>query len=219
MIEAIQGEGGIYPMGHGYLKLARELADRYDALLLFDEIQCGVGRPGAFFAYQLFDPPVMPDITVAAKPIGCGLPLGFVAANERAAAAIAAGMHGTTFGGGPLICRVALEAIDLIEELLPSILQTGSYFRLRLTELARKFSFIKEVRGAGLMIGIEMALPCKQMVIDAIEQGLLLNCTHEKVLRMLPPYTITEQDVDRAISGLKKVFAKADRPASAAPEA
>jgi predicted acetylornithine/succinylornithine family transaminase len=218
MIEAIQGEGGIYPMGYEYLKLARALADRYNALLLFDEIQCGVGRPGAFFAYQLFEPPIMPDITVAAKPIGCGLPLGFVAANDKAAAAIGAGMHGSTFGGGPLTCRVALEAIDLIEELLPSISQTGSYFRMRLTELARRFSFIKEVRGAGLMIGVEMSLPCKQMVIDAMEQGLLINCTHETVLRLLPPYTITEQDVDRAISGLKKVFAKADRPASSSPE-
>jgi len=219
MIEAIQGEGGVYAMGHDYLKLARALADRYNALLLFDEIQCGVGRPGAFFAYQMFDPPVMPDITVAAKPIGCGLPLGFVATNERAAASIAGGMHGTTFGGGPLICRVALEAIDRIEQLLPSISQTGSYFRMRLTELARRFSFIKDVRGAGLMIGIEMAMPCKQMVIDAMEQGLLVNCTNDTVLRLLPPYIITEQDVDRAIMGLKKVFAKADRPASASPEA
>ncbi len=218
MIEAIQGEGGVYPMGHQYLKKARELADRHSALLLFDEIQCGVGRPGTFFAYQLFEPPVLPDIMVAAKPVACGLPLGFIAASERAAAAIGAGMHGSTFGGGPLACRVALEAFALIEELLPSISQTGSYFRMRLTELAQRFRFIKEVRGAGLMIGVEMAMPCKQMVLDAIEQGLLINCTHDTVLRLLPPYVITEQEVDRAVAGLKKVLAKADRPVSASPE-
>ncbi|MDQ6758479.1 MAG: aminotransferase class III-fold pyridoxal phosphate-dependent enzyme, partial [Acidobacteriota bacterium] len=109
VIEAIQGEGGIYPMGTEYLRKARALADRYDALLLFDEIQCGVGRPGTFFSYQLPEPAVMPDIMVAAKPIGCGLPLGFIAANEKGAAAIRPGMHGSTFGGGPLACRVALE--------------------------------------------------------------------------------------------------------------
>ena len=208
MLEAIQGEGGIYAMSGEYLRKARELADRHNALLLFDEIQCGVGRPGSFFAYQLFDPPVLPDIMVAAKPIGCGLPLGFIAANEKAASAIGPGMHGSTFGGGPLACRVALEALDIIEELLPSVSHLGGYFRMRLTELARHFSFIREVRGAGLMIGVEMESPCKQMVTDAMAQGLLVNCTHEKVLRLLPPYTITEQEVDRAISGLKKVFAQ-----------
>ena len=208
MLEAIQGEGGIYAMSSEYLRKARELADRHHALLLFDEIQCGVGRPGSFFAYQLFDPPVLPDIMVAAKPIGCGLPLGFIAANEKAASAIGPGMHGSTFGGGPLACRVALEALDIIEELLPSVSHLGGYFRMRLTELARHFSFIREVRGAGLMIGVEMESPCKQMVTDAMAQGLLVNCTHEKVLRLLPPYTITEQEVDRAIAGLKKVFSQ-----------
>jgi acetylornithine/N-succinyldiaminopimelate aminotransferase len=214
MLEAIQGEGGIYAMSGEFLKKARELADRHKALLLFDEIQCGVGRPGAFFSYQLFEPPVLPDIMVAAKPIGCGLPLGFIAANESAAAAIGAGMHGSTFGGGPLACRVALEALDIIEGLLPSISHLGGYFRMRLTELARHFSFIREVRGAGLMIGVEMEWPCKQMVLDAMSVGLLVNCTHEKVLRLLPPYTITEQEIDRAIAGLKKVFAQAKQQAA-----
>ena len=200
-------------MSGEYLRKARELADRHNALLLFDEIQCGVRRPGSFFAYQLFDPPVLPDIMVAAKPIGCGLPLGFIAANEKAASAIGPGMHGSTFGGGPLACRVALEALDIwIEEVLPSVSNLGGYFRMRLTELARHFSFIREVRGAGLMIGVEMESPCKQMVTDAMAQGLLVNCTQEKVLRLLPPYTITEQEVDHAIAGLKKVFAQVYSP-------
>jgi acetylornithine/N-succinyldiaminopimelate aminotransferase len=210
VIEAIQGEGGIYAMGIEYLRAARELADRYDALLTFDEIQCGVGRPGTFFAYQLAEPAVMPDIMVAAKPIGCGLPLGFIAVNERAAASIAPGMHGSTFGGGPLACRVGLEALDVIEGLLPSITSVGGYFRMRLTELARHHQFIKEVRGAGLMIGVELDFPCKEAVTLAMEQGLLINVTHEKVIRMLPPYILTEQDVDRAMTGIEKVMKKLD---------
>ncbi len=208
VIEAIQGEGGINPMAVEYLRKARELADRFNALLLFDEIQCGVGRPGTFFAYQLADPHVMPDIMVAAKPIGCGLPLGFIAANEKAAAAIGAGMHGSTFGGGPLACRVALEALDIIEALLPSISSVGSYFRMRLTELARHLPFIREVRGTGLMIGVELDFPCKEAVTLAMEEGLLINVTHDTVVRLLPPYIITEQDVDRAMGGIEKVLRK-----------
>ena len=207
-IEAIQGEGGIYPMGTDYLKAARELADRFNALLLFDEIQCGVGRPGTFFAYQLAEPAIMPDIMVAAKPIGCGLPLGFIATNEKAAAAIGPGMHGSTFGGGPLACRVGLEALDIIEHLLPSITQVGGYFRMRLTELARHHQFIREVRGAGLMIGVELEFPCKEAVTLAMEQGLLINVTHDKVIRMLPPYIIGDAEVDRAITGIDKVLKK-----------
>ena len=208
VIEAIQGEGGINPMAVEYLRKARELADRFNALLIFDEIQCGVGRPGTFFAYQLSDPHVMPDIMVAAKPIGCGLPLGFIAANEKAAAAIGAGMHGSTFGGGPLACRVALEALDIIEALLPSISSVGSYFRMRLTELARHLPYIREVRGTGLMIGVELDFPCKDAVTLAMEEGLLINVTHDTVVRLLPPYIITEQDVDRAMGGIERVLRK-----------
>lgn len=209
VIEAIQGEGGIYQMGEAYLRKARELADRFNALLVFDEIQCGVGRTGTYFAYQLFDPIILPDVMVTAKPIGCGLPIGAVAANERAASAIAAGMHGTTFGGGALACRVALEAMEIITELLPQITEIGGYFRMKLTDLSRKFSFIKEVRGTGLMIGVEMDFPCKQFVMEAMQEGLLINVTHDTVVRMLPPYILTEEQVDRAVAGLEKVFASA----------
>jgi acetylornithine/succinyldiaminopimelate/putrescine aminotransferase len=154
----------------------------------------------------------MPDITVAAKPLACGIPLGFVAATERAAAGITPGMHGTTFGGGPLACRVALEFFDILDSLLANISETGSYFRMRLTELAKRYSFIKEVRGHGLMIGMELDFSGKQIVLDAIEQGLLINCTHDTVLRALPPYILTEQDVDRAVRVLDKVLKKAKPP-------
>ncbi|HLY05376.1 MAG TPA: aspartate aminotransferase family protein [Rhizomicrobium sp.] len=209
VFELVQGEGGIYPSSSEYIRKARELATRHNALLIFDEIQCGVGRPGTYFAYQMFEPQILPDIMIAAKPMACGIPLGAIAANERAAAAIGSGMHGSTFGGGPLACRVALEFFDILDELLPHIVHVGGYFRMRLTELAKHYSFIREIRGFGLMIGVELDIPGKQIVLDAIEEGLLINCTHETVLRMLPPYILTEQDVDRAITVLNKVLKKA----------
>lgn len=212
VLEFIQGEGGIFSLSEDYVRKARELADRHNALLLFDEIQCGVGRPGTYFAYQLIDPQVLPDIMVAAKPMACGLPLGVITANEKAAATIKPGMHGSTYGGGPLACRVALEFFDILEGLLPSIASVGGYFRMRLTELARHHSFIKEIRGNGLMIGVDLEFPGKQLVIDGMKEGLLFNCTHETVLRFLPPYILTEQDVDRAMLGLGKVLKNARRP-------
>jgi acetylornithine/N-succinyldiaminopimelate aminotransferase len=212
ILELVQGEGGIYPMTEEYIRKARELADRHDALLIFDEIQCGVGRTGKYFAYQLLDPAVLPDIMVTAKPIACGLALGLVACNEKAAAGMGPGKHGTTFGGGPLVCRVALEFFDILDELLPQISDTGSYFRMKLTELSRRYSFIKEVRGVGLMIGVELEFSCKPIVVECMEQGLLINCTHEHTLRALPPYIMTEQQVDQAITVLNRVFKKAKRP-------
>jgi predicted acetylornithine/succinylornithine family transaminase len=213
VLEFIQGEGGIYPVCETFARKARELADKYNALLVFDEIQCGVGRPGTHFAYQLLDPVLLPDIVIAAKPMACGLPLGVVIANEKAASAIKPGMHGSTYGGGPLSCRVALEFFDILDELLPSINSVGGYFRMRLTEMMRDFPFIKEVRGHGLMVGVELEFSGKQMVLDGMEEGLLFNCTHDTVLRFLPPYILTEQDVDRAMLALVKVFRKAaNRP-------
>jgi predicted acetylornithine/succinylornithine family transaminase len=208
VMEWIQGEGGIVPLTHEYTQKARELADRHNALLVFDEIQCGVGRPGTWFAYQLASPAIVPDVTVAAKPLACGLPLGVILASEKAAPAIGPGMHGSTFGGSALACRVALEFFDILEELLEQIHHVGSYFRLLLAEQQRKHPFIKEVRGFGLMIGVDMEIPGKQMVLDAMADGLLINCTHDTVLRFLPPYIVTEKDVDAAMKVLAKIFAK-----------
>jgi acetylornithine/succinyldiaminopimelate/putrescine aminotransferase len=199
-----------------YVRKARELADRYNALLIFDEIQCGVGRTGKHFAYQLSDPIVLPDIMVAAKPLACGIPMGVIVANDRAAESIGSGMHGSTFGGGPLACRVALEFMDILDELLPQIDKMGSYFRAKLEELQKQFHFIKEVRGQGLMIGVELTFPGKQLVLDAMEQGLLMNCTHDTVLRFLPPYISAEKEIDRAVSILKRVFKLAAKRGDAA---
>jgi len=208
VLEMIQGEGGICPLTHEFVAKARELADRYNALLIADEIQCGVGRPGTHFAYQRSHPVILPDVVAAAKPLACGIPLGVIVANEKAAAAIKLGMHGSTFGGGALACRVALEFLDILDELLPSIQRVGGYFHVVLNELARKHTVVKEVRGFGLMLGMELAVPGKQMVLDAMAEGLLINCTHETVLRFLPPYIVTEREVDQAAKVLGKLLAK-----------
>ena len=215
VLEGIQGEGGIFPMTAGYLSAARALCDRHNALLVFDEIQSGVGRPGTYYSYQMYEPVVLPDITVVAKPLGCGLPIGAIIVNEKAAATIASGMHGSTFGGNALACRVALEFFDILDELLPSIVRVGAYFRERLADLARRHAFVREIRGTGLMIGMELSHPCKQLVLDGINEGLLFNCTHDTVLRFLPAYILTEKEVDKAVSGLRKVL-KNFKPAPAA---
>jgi acetylornithine/N-succinyldiaminopimelate aminotransferase len=206
VLEGIQGEGGIHPMYPSFLRLARQLADRHNALLIFDAIQCGVGRTGTWFSHQLIAPDVQPDILVTAKPLSCGLPLGVVMANAKAAAAIRPGMHGTTFGGGPLATRVAYEFMEILEGLLPQITRVGEYFREGLRDLQRKHSFIREVRGHGLMIGVELEHAGKNYVLQGIQEGLLFNCTHDTVLRFLPPYILAEKEVDRSLRILGKLF-------------
>jgi predicted acetylornithine/succinylornithine family transaminase len=208
VVEMIQGEGGINPLTPEFAAKARELADRYNALLIADEIQCGVGRPGTYFAYQRSHPVIPPDVVTAAKPLAAGIPLGVIIANEKAAAAIKPGMHGATFGGGPFACRIALEALDILAELLPAIQRVGGYFHVTLNDLARKHSFVKEVRGFGLMLGVELTVPGKQIVLDAMAEGLLINCTHDTVLRFLPPYIATEKEVDQAVKVIARLFAK-----------
>jgi acetylornithine/succinyldiaminopimelate/putrescine aminotransferase len=173
---------------------------------VFDEIQAGIGRPGAHFAFQLHDPLVLPDVVLLAKPISCGLPLGAILSNERAAAAIAPGMHGSTFGGNALACRVALEFFSILEELLPQMRRVSEFFFDGLHKLKKKHSFVKEVRGAGLMLGMELDFDCKRLVKEAMDEGLLLNVTHDTVIRMLPPYIITEKEAARALRGLGQVL-------------
>ncbi len=211
VIEWVQGEGGIFPISGDFARRARELADRFDALLVFDEIQCGVGRTGQYFAYQLTDPPVLPDIMVAAKPLACGLPLGVICANERAAASIRPGMHGSTFGGSALSCRVALEFFDILDELLPAIARVGNYFRAGLRDIASRHNCITEIRGEGLMVGAQLSIPGAGIVADAMQNGLLINCTHDTVLRFLPPYIITEREVDQALAILEPAIARAEK--------
>lgn len=212
-VETIQGEGGIYPISADWLGKARALADQHNALLVFDEIQCGIGRPGTHFAYQLHDPAILPDVVTLAKPIACGLPLGAILMNEKAAAAIAPGMHGTTFGGGALACRVAIEFYDILDEIFPQMRRVSAYFFDGLRALQGKYSIVKDVRGFGLMIGMEIEFPCKHFVQQGMELGLLFNVTHDNVVRMLPPYIITEKEADKALKGLARILKKA-KPAS-----
>ena len=212
VLEPILGEGGIFAITRQFVERAAELARRHNALLIFDEIQSGVGRTGAYFAFQLWHQEgstVMPDVLCTAKPLGCGFPLGVILANERAASAIGSGMHGTTFGGGALVCRVALEFLSILPDLLPGIRENGRFFRRRLQALVEKYAFVTEVRGEGLMLGLQLTVPGKPFVLQAMEKGFLINATHETVLRFLPPYIIEQKDIVRLTDCLDKLFAQA----------
>ena len=221
IFEPILGEGGIVEVSRSFAAKAERLALEHDALLIADEIQCGLGRAGAYFAFQLWNRPteedpnpttIRPDVVTVAKPLGGGLPMGAILTSERASGVLSAGMHGSTFGGGALACRAALEFLDVMDELLPMIKEHGVYFRRRLDELAMKYDFVVGPRGKGLMLGLELSIPGKWVVPAAQEQGLLINCTADRILRFLPPYVIERRHIDQAIDALDKVF-KAGPPA------
>jgi acetylornithine/N-succinyldiaminopimelate aminotransferase len=219
LIEAIQGEGGIRPVSKEFMKAARELTHSTGALLICDEIQAGLGRTGKWFSYQHYG--VQPDVTTLAKPLAGGLPLGAMMCSEEAARAIHPGMHGTTFGGGPLACAVALAVFKTIEEdhLLEHVTEVGTYFHQRLEELAQKHSAIVDVRGLGLMLAVELdsAELAKQILSAMMERRILINRTSETVLRFLPPYILGKGDVDKAIDALNEVFTEHAPQAAGAP--
>jgi predicted acetylornithine/succinylornithine family transaminase len=211
LVETIQGEGGIRPISAEFYRAARELTAKKGALLVMDEIQCGLGRTGQWFAYHRFAPPsdkaMQPDMVALAKPLGLGIPLGAVILNEKVAAAIQAGQHGTTFGGGPLACRASLEYFHVLEDdnLLEHVRTVGAYFKKRLEEL-KDVPIVKEVRGEGLMLAVELTVSGKEIVKQLLQQGFILNCTHNTVLRMLPPFIITEKQIDKFIKALRPVL-------------
>jgi acetylornithine/N-succinyldiaminopimelate aminotransferase len=208
LIEAIQGEGGIRPVSKEFMAASRELTQSTGALLICDEIQAGLGRTGKWFAYQHYD--VQPDVMTVAKPLAGGLPLGAILCTEKAARAIHPGMHGTTFGGGPLACAVALAVIDTIEsgQLLQHVTDVGTYFHGRLNELSDKHSAIVDVRGMGLMLAVELdsAEMAKDVVNAMMERKILINRTSETVLRFLPPFILGKRDVDHAIDALDSIL-------------
>ncbi|MBI3668632.1 MAG: aspartate aminotransferase family protein [Acidobacteria bacterium] len=212
VLETIQGEGGIFPVSEAFWRRARELATQHDAALIADEIQCGLGRTGRYFAYQQL--PGLPDIVVVAKPLAGGLPLGAILAREPFAAAFSPGLHGTTFGGGPLVCATALEFLTTVEEenLLANIRARGAELRAGLTKLAAKFDFIRELRGEGLILGLELSVEGGPYVTEALRQGLLINCTHDSTLRFLPPFIISARHVNEFLHKLESVFTKTRRP-------
>jgi acetylornithine/N-succinyldiaminopimelate aminotransferase len=211
VLETIQGEGGIFPISEAFWQRARALATQRDAALIADEIQCGLGRTGRHFAYQKFSS--RPDILAVAKPLAGGLPLGAIIANEKFASAFVPGMHGTTFGGGPLICAVALEFLNVIEDsnLLENIRARGGELRQGIEQLAAKFDFIREVRGEGLIVGIDLSIDGAAIVTEALRGGLLINCTHEHILRLLPPFIIRHKDVTEFLNKLEQALQQATR--------
>lgn len=211
VVETIQGEGGISAVSEEFWQAARSLATQHDAALIADEIQCGLGRTGRRFAYQKFTS--LPDIVTVAKPLAGGLPLGAFIANEKFASAFTPGMHGTTFGGGPLVCATALEFLRVVEEkdLLLNIRERGAQLRAGLETLAARFDFIREIRGEGLMLGVDLAVEGAPFVDLALRQGLLINCTHDHILRLLPPFIITRRDVAEFLEKLGIVLARAPK--------
>ena len=208
LVEAIQGEGGIRPLSQEFFAEARALASSTGALLIVDEIQAGMGRTGKWCAYQHYG--IQPDVTTLAKPLAGGIPLGAMLCTEQAARAIHPGMHGTTFGGGPLACAVAIAVIDFIERenLLVHATEVGDYFRQQLELLAKHHSSITEVRGKGLMIAAEVDSPDlgKLIVAEMLKRRILINCTSDTVLRFLPPYILERAHVDTAIAALDEIF-------------
>jgi len=209
-LETIQGEGGIRPLSPEFLQLARMLTKSSGVLLILDEIQSGLGRTGHHFAYQHYG--IQPDIVTVAKPLAAGLPLGAILTTNRVATAMHPGMHGTTFGGGPLACAVAIQFLRLMEKLLPHVRKTGEYFRNRLEELKARHTTIREVRGMGLMLGVELnsADTAKQVVNQLMEHGILINRTNEAVLRFLPPYIIEKKHIDQMILQLDAALSSAN---------
>src|SRR3984957_8786533 len=208
LVETIQGEGGVRPLTQEFFAEARALASSTGALLIVDEIQSGMGRTGKWCAYQHYG--ILPDVTTLAKPIAGGIPLGAVVCTEEAARAIQAGMHGTTFGGGPLACAVAIAVIDTLEKdnLLAHATEVGDYFQAQLKALAARHEAIVDVRGKGLMVAAELdsADLAKLVVAEMLKRHILINCTSDTVLRFLPPYILERGHVDTAIAALDEIF-------------
>jgi acetylornithine/N-succinyldiaminopimelate aminotransferase len=207
-LEPVQGEGGIRPVSKEFFAAARRLTQQTGALLLADEIQSGLGRTGEWCAYQHYG--ILPDVTTLAKPLGGGIPIGAMLCTEEASRAFSPGMHGTTFGGGPLACAVAIAVIDTMrhDNLLDHIRETGKYFFEQLQSLAKHHVAIVEVRGKGLMLGMELANPelAKHVVAQMMERHIVINRTSETVLRFLPPFILEHQHIDQAVKALDEIL-------------
>ncbi|NTU76599.1 MAG: aminotransferase class III-fold pyridoxal phosphate-dependent enzyme, partial [Alphaproteobacteria bacterium] len=206
MLEPIQGEGGVYPATRDYLRAARKLCDQYDALLILDEVQTGVGRTGKWFAHQHFG--VTPDVMTLAKALGGGMPIGACLARGDAATTLVPGDHASTFGGNPVVASAANAVLATIEEeqLCSQTQEKGDYLARRLKE--ELGGQIVEIRGLGLMIGIELARPvAKKTMIDALKAGLIINAIGDNILRLLPPLILDESDIEKGVAILKDVLA------------
>jgi acetylornithine/N-succinyldiaminopimelate aminotransferase len=208
LVEPIQGEGGVIVPSEGYLASLKELCEEKDILLVFDEVQTGFGRTGEMFASQTFS--VTPDITALAKGIAGGFPMGAVMASEEVGSAFEPGDHAATFGGGPLACAAAIASINVIldENLLSQSKENGSYFQSKLNFLKEDHGIVEEVRGSGLMLGMELDVECGGIVNDMREEGVLINCAAGKVLRFVPPLVIEKEQIDTVSCILGDVLKK-----------
>lgn len=206
MLELIQGEGGVNVATKDFVSGLRKLCDENDLLLIIDEVQTGMGRTGKMFGFQNFE--VEPDIMTLAKALGGGLPIGAMVVKREISDTLGPGTHASTFGGSPLVCRAALGVFKAIqkEKMLSNVVKMSDYIFAKLKEMKSKHSQIIDIRGMGLMIGIELNIEGKQIVLKALENGLLINCTHDKVLRLMPALNVTKNQSDKAISILDKIL-------------
>ncbi len=206
IVEPIQGEGGVVCPDKDYLKGVRELCDERKVLLIFDEVQVGLGRTGRLFAHEHFG--VTPDIMTLAKALGNGLPIGAMLATEELAKAFGPGSHATTFGGTPLVTAVSIVVLKaLIEDgWLDNCRDMGNYMKEKLENIEKKYDFVKDVRGLGLILGMELDRPCAPIVDACLDEGFLINCAHDTVLRFLPPLIIGKKEIDLLAEALNRVL-------------
>ena len=209
ILEPVQGEGGIYPADEGFLKGIRALCDENDILLIFDEIQCGMGRTGSMFAWQGYD--IKPDIMTMAKAIGNGVPVGAFAMTEKVAEkSLAPGDHGTTYGGNPLVCTAVKTVLDIFEEekIIENVQKVSAYLEEKLNALVESNEFVEARRGKGLMQGLVLKKPVGEVIKKGMEHVLIAISAGGNVLRLVPPLTITEAHVDEMVEKLEKALAE-----------
>ncbi|HPC36755.1 MAG TPA: aspartate aminotransferase family protein [Candidatus Marinimicrobia bacterium] len=206
MLEVVQGEGGITAVTREFIQTARELCNQFDAMLIIDEVQTGIGRTGKMFAYQHFD--VQPDVMTLAKSLGGGMPIGAFAVARKYCNILQPGSHGSTFGGSPLACAAGIAVFQAIHEenLLENAVEMGAYFRQKLEELKSQSPLIREIRGLGLMLGVELTKPGAEIVDKCRAQNLLINCTHQTVLRLMPAINVTKEQIDKAVAIIGKAL-------------
>lgn len=208
IVEPIQGEGGVIKAEKTFLQVARNLCDKFDALLIFDEVQCGIGRVGTLFAYQSFG--VIPDVICMAKGLGGGFPIGATLANKKAASAFVPGDHGCTFGGNPLACAVSLAVLEQLVDngIINEVNQKSKYFVDKLKKLQNKYNIIESIQGMGLMLGIKVSVEPKKVVAKCFEKGLLLVGAGKDVIRILPPLNVLKEDIDKCVEILDETLSE-----------
>lgn len=208
MLEPVQCEGGINIADPGYIKGLRRICDETDIVLIFDEVQTGMGRSGEMFCYKNYG--VVPDVMTLAKALGGGLPIGACVAREKFQDVLTPGTHASTFGGSPIVCAAALAVFDAIkkEKLLANAKRSGLYLCRKLEQLKKKHRFVKAVKGVALIIGVELSIKADDIYNECLKEGLLINCTQDTVLRIMPPLTVTKPEMDKAVAILDKVFAR-----------